>query len=241
MNVSAVIILASNESLRENGVDKINRQCNELIVGQGSSSGWARNEGLRKAKNTFVLMVDNDQLLSSNYVKTLLANMNDVAVGSGLVLPHPTLKLMSELEEYFKAIVSFNIKASGAGGNLYNRDLTLKAGGFQAADKKLYDYDYKLFKKLEDKYGAKFVPDAILLHLNEYSFKDLVKTGLTCSTTKNTDLKQLFLRIFSSPIRVIQYAQKVYFASKDKLVFAVSLYAPVRHLLFFLCAIVRRF
>jgi len=154
---------------------------------------------------------------------------------------HHAQGLITKLEEYFKAIVSFNIKASGAGGNLYNRDLTLKVGGFQISNEH-YDYDFKLFKKLQDKYETNFVPHAIIFHLKEYDFTRLVREGgLSCTTTKDTDLKQLFVRIFSSPIRVIQYAQKVYFASKDKLVFAVSLYAPVRQLLFFLCAIVRRF
>lgn len=239
--ISAVIILAPNEEPINGVLERVKQQCDELIVVRGGSRGWARNEGLRKARNRYILMVDNDQMLLPNYVKKLLEKMGDeAAVCCGLALPHSKLSLIARLEEYFKAIVSFNIRASGCGGNLYDKEAVLEVGGFRETDERLMDYDYELFKRLERIYGTVFVPEAILIHLKRYTLKYLVKAGLTCAMTRDVSLFRLLGRTFAAPLRVFKYWKTIYNLSSDESIFLLPFHGMFRQFIFFLCDVSRR-
>ena len=239
--VTAVVIAPPKFEIAKEVLDPLGKQCEDVIIVRGRQRALQRNIGLKRARTNFVLMVDTDEIIPENLVKRLLSNMTGaVAVVCALNLPDSKLPFLARLEEYLKAVSTFKMGYSS--GRLYDRDLAVKIGGFKVVPGELTDFGAELLVRLRNNdYGMVFDPDAVITHLNKYTLRKLVLTGLSASSTKYNPLKALLLRIVSSPYRVMKSWPSVWSRSRDKVLLALHFYATFRQTLFFLSAVVRRF
>lgn len=238
--VTAVVVAPPKYEIPQEVTDAIKKQCGKIIVVRGRQRAMQRNIGLRLAKTKYVLMVDTDEILSTNYVKMLLSVMrNDVAVSFGINVPHPSLPRLAKLEEYFKCVATFQTQMQG--GRLYNRNIAVKTGGFKVVSGELSDFPSEFLQRIKENGGVLlFEPKAVIFHLKNYTARKLVEAGLTCTTTRYNPLPVLFARIFHAPFRVFQHDLKVFNVCLDRLIFLLPFYGPLRQLLFFCCALVRK-
>lgn len=238
--VTAVVIAPPGYEIPREVRDAIAKQCGKLIVVRGRQRAMQRNLGLKLAKTRYVLMVDTDEIIAPNYVETLLSRMqNNVAVSFGINVPHHSLPKLAKLEEYFKCVVNFQTRMQG--GRLYVRKVAIDAGGFMVVAGQLGDFPSELLERIRRKgYKLAFEPKAVIYHLNIYTARKLVEAGLSAPDTIYNSLYRLYARIFTAPIRVFQHYGKVYEACPERLTFLLPIYAPLRQLLFLICALVRR-
>ena len=240
-DVTAIVITPPKYEIPKEVTDAITKQCGNLIIVRGRQRAMQRNLGLKLAKTKYVLMVDTDEIITPNYVETLLSRMKDnVAVSFGINVPHYSLPKLAKLEEYFKCVVNFQTGMQG--GRLYIRKVAIDAGGFKVVARELGDFPGEFLKRIRRKgHKLAFEPKAVVYHLNVYTLRKLVKAGLSAPGTKYNPLYRLYARIFTVLIRVFQHYKKVYEASPDHLIFLLPIYAPLRQLLFSICATVRKF
>jgi glycosyltransferase involved in cell wall biosynthesis len=120
----------------------------KLFCHEWKGLGYSRNVVLGNAEGTYVLWVDGDMVLSSDYLKRLVDYMEthpEVAAVKGKQALKPGGNLLATLEGFSRAasrMVDYSSEKSrqkslGTGGTLYRLEAAVEAGGF---DEKLRGY-----------------------------------------------------------------------------------------------------
>ena len=103
--------------------------------------GHTRNMVVAKAQGDFILWVDGDMMLSSDFVRKLVEFMGqhpDVGIAKGRQALKPGRNLLGTLEAYSRAasrMVDYDsekgrLKSLGTGGSIYRIEVIKQAGGF---------------------------------------------------------------------------------------------------------------
>ena len=240
MDVSAVMILPPEGEPMKGVMSEAESQCDEVIIVRGRCRGIQRNEGIKRAKSPFVVMVDADCLLTPNYVRKL-RNQMDSRTGAvcGLHTPHPDLSFFSKLEELCKTGVVLNMGYTGAHGTLYNREVVIEAGGFNTNPAILADMGEKLILNMKGLgYSVKLVPQARNYHLHRSTPRSLVGTALSCGTTEQAVLRLIGRFVISAVAGAIML-KKIRVAT-DRTCLLLPFYWSFRSTVFVICGIVRR-
>ena len=127
-------------SIIEKYIPKMNMKV-KLIRKKWSGTGASRNLVIKNAKGDYILWVDGDMVISSDYVRKLVEFMErhpNVGIAKGKQALKPGKNLLATLEAYSRAagrMVDYQskkgrLKSLGTGGAIYRIKVIREVGGF---------------------------------------------------------------------------------------------------------------
>ncbi len=219
---------------------------NYVIEGQQGLS-FARNRGITEAKSPIITYVDDDAILSSNFIETILDFMQSKLQPDGCggkVIPKYEIAEPKWMSSYLEGLVTkvdygeqqgkFPPNRYPAGCNMtYRKDLLEKVGGFdeklkwRADDKYIYLQIATLTKEIY------YLPQAYVHHIIDSkrtsfpSFKKIcIRTGneerirvkALSSTTFLKKVVEYIIKFFGSMVLALPYLFKFQFSKSKYLV-----------------------
>lgn len=136
----SVVIARSRDSYKET-VESLKGQVCEVIVVDGSHGlSFARNEGLKKAKNNIICFLDDDAVAHPNYINDLIEEFEQTQADiiGGLVLP------LGDIPRWFPFEMHTMIAVSPVSKEIYGCNLAVKKEVFKKIN---FSFNEKLGRK----------------------------------------------------------------------------------------------
>ncbi|MEM4574294.1 MAG: glycosyltransferase [Candidatus Caldarchaeum sp.] len=167
--------------IMENYLDSSAEFNYEILSDGGLGLAYARQLVLQKSKGDFIVWVDGDHILPSNYVKNQLEFMEKhprVGAAEAITLPAPNSNWVARLEGYTWTIYGLRnldkfVQSVDSAGTIYLKRAMTEAGGYDTRFKKAGE-DGDISRRIVKK-GWKLAinPNAYYYHICRDSFRGL--------------------------------------------------------------------
>ncbi len=210
-NIEAIIVNDGSSDRTKNIVEDylINHKIIKLVnFPKGHSAAFARNRGVEKATGKWIIFIDADQILETDFLKKVgkFMKTNPEIDGSDyLVLSYnPATIFQKAWSAYRKCYPSIGLI------HIIKKSVYEKLGGF---DEKIFYFEDTDFMKKFHKTGYKFLGpiSTKVYHIEPESWKDFVRQRKWQGRQASA---KYFLPCVFPPLMLIQFF-KIWFKSKD--------------------------